>query len=99
MDTAQAHVVAFDSSRIGVPLLGIVVPRDIQMKRYFEFMDSLVVCYDSLVDYALTEHILVRNNPWIIDTLASYDYDVRILKGDTIMDQKEEVMLRKGDTL
>ncbi len=91
--------VPFDSSRVGVPLLGIVVPRNIQMKNYFSFMDSLVTCYDSLVPYALTEHIVVRNNPWIIDTLASYDYDLRMPRGQFIADQKEEVMLRKGDTL
>ncbi len=81
------------------PLFAIVVNRDIQMKRYFPFMDSVVLAYDSLVAYALTEHLLVRYNPWIIDTLQSYDYDLRMPKGQFIKDQKEEVMLRKGDTL
>jgi len=99
VDTTKAPIAAFDSSRIGVPLLGIAVPRDIQMKNYFAFMDSLVLGYDSLVPYALTEHLLVRNNPWIIDTLASYDYDLRMPLGQFIADQKEVVMLRKGDTL
>jgi hypothetical protein len=81
------------------PLFAIVVNRDIQMKRYFPFMDSVVLAYDSLVAYTLTEHLLVRCNPWIIDTLQSYDYDLRMPKGQFIKDQKEEVMLRKGDTL
>ena len=81
------------------PLFAIVVNRDIRMKHYFPFMDSVVLAYDSLVGYALTEHLLVRYNPWIIDTLQSYDYDLRMPKGQFIKDQKEEVMLRKGDTL
>jgi hypothetical protein len=76
-----------------------VVTRDVKMRRYFPYMDSLVLAYDSLVAYPLTEHLLVRANPWIIDTLQSYDYDVRILKGEFIADQKEIVVLRAGDTL
>ncbi|HEX2900849.1 MAG TPA: hypothetical protein VHS96_14095, partial [Bacteroidia bacterium] len=81
------------------PLFAVVVNRDIRMKHYFPFMDSVVLAYDSLVGYALTEHLLVRSNPWIIDTLQSYDYDLRMPKGQMVKDQKEEIMLRKGDTL
>jgi lipoprotein-anchoring transpeptidase ErfK/SrfK len=92
-------VSSVDPTQMGTHWKPIVVPRDIQMKGYFEFLDSLILANDSMVNYALTEHIVVRNNAWIIDTLASYDFDLRFPKGDTIMDQKEEVMLRKGDTL
>jgi L,D-transpeptidase ErfK/SrfK len=80
-------------------LFTIVVNRDIKMKAYFPFMDSVVRHYDSLVAYDLTEHLLVRANPWIIDTLSSYDYDLRMPKGQFIADQNEEVMLKNGDTI
>ncbi|MBK8878938.1 MAG: hypothetical protein IPN74_10420 [Haliscomenobacter sp.] len=37
-------------------------------------MDSLVLAYDSLVPYPLSEHLIVRANSWIIDSLAETDY-------------------------
>ncbi|WPP49799.1 L,D-transpeptidase [Catalinimonas niigatensis] len=79
--------------------LAIIVPRDIQMKHYFAFMDSVAAAYDTLVNYPLTEHILVRANPWIIDTLASFDYYESMKRGIFIYDQREVVVLKESDTL
>lgn len=80
-------------------LYTISIPRHVKVKGYFPFMDSLVIAYDSLVDYQLNEHILVHANPWIIDNLESYDYYARKEKGEFIEDQKETLALNKGDIL
>lgn len=79
--------------------LAVVVPRDIKVSDYFPFMDSLIVSCDSILDYKLTEHLLVNANPWIIDTLVSFDYYERMEQGIFIYDQREMVVLRKRDTL
>jgi L,D-transpeptidase ErfK/SrfK len=99
--TLQGDTVTLDvdSTSQKPPLLAIVVTHDVKMKHYFPYLDSLIRQYDSLVAYPLTEHLLVRANAWIMDTLASYDYDVRKLKGEFILDQKEAKILREGDTL
>ncbi|MEK6480618.1 L,D-transpeptidase [Catalinimonas sp. 4WD22] len=76
-----------------------IIPRDIKMKEYFTFLDSVLQLQDSQLDYALSEHILIRANSWIIDTLVSYDYYERMKQGIFIYDQKEAVILHKGDTL
>jgi L,D-transpeptidase ErfK/SrfK len=99
VETKVKAVAREDSSAALDTAQYIVVKQDVRMKRYFHFMDSLVKQYDSLVNYDLSEHLIVRANPWIIDTLASYDYDVRKLKGEFIKDQREAVMLRADDTL
>lgn len=62
-------------------------------------MDSIVHKYDSLVPYTLTEHIIVRNNPWIIDSLEKTDYYYLKEKGVFVYDQKELLILKPGDTL
>ena len=49
----------------------IQISKDIRVGKYFQFMDSVVGKYDSIVPYDLSEHLLVRNNPWNIDTLES----------------------------
>lgn len=81
------------------PRLFTVVPRDIAIKAYFRFLKDLVAAYDTLVPYPLSEHLLVRTNPWIIDTLESTDYYRRKLRGDTLYTQPEAIVLHKGDTL
>lgn len=81
------------------PLFTYVVPREIRVKDYFGFIDSLVSRYDSLTPYPLTEHLLVRANPWIIDTLVDTDYYRRMERGEFVYDQKKMPVLHAGDTL
>ncbi len=76
-----------------------VVEKDIRIKAYFPYMDSIAKVYDTLVPYHLTAHIIVRTNPWIMDTLESTDYYRQRKQGAFIYDQKEYVALKKGDTL
>ena len=77
----------------------ISVARDIPVRDYFPFMDSISATYDSLLPYRLSEHLLVRANPWIIDTLVNTDYYRMIEKDSFVYDQKCLIVLRKGDSL
>tara|TARA_R110000796_G_scaffold10530_3_gene34866 strand:+ start:10574 stop:11527 length:954 start_codon:yes stop_codon:yes gene_type:complete len=75
------------------------VARDIRVANYFDFMDGLAKKYDSLVPYALTEHVLVRANPWIMDTLANTDYYRQMAKDSFVYDQRKMIVLRAKDSL
>lgn len=77
----------------------VVVKKNVALGEYFPYIDSLVMRYDSLVDYALTEHLLVRANAWIIDTLANTDYYRMIERDSFVYDQRAMMVLRKGDSL
>lgn len=72
---------------------------NVLMKNYFRVMDSLVAHYDTLYDWPITEHLLARTNPWLIDTLANTDYYTQKARGIFIEDQKEMTILPKGSVL
>lgn len=71
----------------------------IRIKDYFNYIDSLVVAYDSLTNYPLSEHLLVRSNLWVIDTLANTDYYRMIERDSFVYDQKHMVVLKPSDSL
>jgi L,D-transpeptidase ErfK/SrfK len=77
----------------------VVLERDITIKKYFTYLDSLVAAWDTLLPYTLSEHLLVRANPWLIDSLAETDYYRLMAKGKFVYDQQKMVVLHKGDTL
>jgi L,D-transpeptidase ErfK/SrfK len=77
----------------------IEVGSTITIEKYFSFLDSIVLQYDSLTPYHLTEHLLIRANPWVIDTLRNTDYYIQKARGLFIYDQKKIVVLKKGDHL
>ncbi len=77
----------------------IPITDTIQIAGYFNFMDSLVTAYDSLTDYPLSEHLLVKANPWIIDTLSHTDYYYMKKKDSFVYDQQKMVVLRPYDTI
>jgi len=76
-----------------------IVNRDITVENYFQYIDSIVNLYDSLTTYKLTEHVLVRANPWIINTLKNTDYYTMIARDSFVYDQKKMIVLSKGDTI
>ncbi|MBX2892719.1 MAG: L,D-transpeptidase [Saprospiraceae bacterium] len=81
------------------PLLAIPVTKAVNIGAYFKFVDAIVQQYDSLVPYPLTEHLLVRANAWLIDTLENTDY-YRLMERDSfVYDQRQMLALRPGDTL
>jgi len=71
----------------------------IHIHDYFKYNDSLVVAYDSITEYSLSEHLLVRANPWIIDTLANTDYYRMIKRDSFVYDQKQLIVLRPADSI
>lgn len=77
----------------------VQVSKNIRVENYFEYMDSLVSKYDSMVPYFLSEHLLVRNNPWIIDTLANTDYYRMIARDSFVYDQRKMIVLPEGSVL
>ncbi|WP_236631053.1 MULTISPECIES: L,D-transpeptidase [Zobellia] len=77
----------------------IHISRNIKVAEYFEYLDSLVQRYDSLVPYPLSEHLLVRNNPWIIDTLANTDYYRMMARDSFVYDQRQMIILPEGSVL
>ena len=81
------------------PLISIPLTRPVTIADYFKFVDTLVAHYDSLVPYNLDEYLLVRANPWLIDTLENTDYYRRMAQGHFVADQRQLVVLRPGDTL
>lgn len=80
-------------------LYRVPVNREVLIKDYFKFMDGIVRRYDTLTPYLLSEHLIVRANPWIIDTLQSTDYYYKKKNGIFVYDQRELPVLHKGDTL
>lgn len=77
----------------------VILASDVKISRYFEFMDSLVKKYDTLVPYKISEHLIVRANPWIIDTLENTDYYRMMQRGIFVYDQRTITVLKKGDML
>ena len=80
-------------------ILPIRIKKDVRIKNYFQFIDSLVTRYDTLTSYRLTEHLLVRANPWIIDTLQNTDYYRMKAKDSLVYDQKEMIVFKAGSIL
>ncbi len=77
--------------------------RDVTIKEYFSFMDSLASATDSVNrDYCkgkIDEYLIVLANPWVLDTLRATDYYARKARGIFQQDQTTEKILRRGDRL
>lgn len=70
-----------------------------KIKDYFKVMDSLVNRYDSILNYRVTEHLIIRNNPWVIDSLAATDYYHLKERGITNLNPKELPIFKPGQYL
>ena len=93
----MAHV--HDSTKNVVAGSWIHITQDINIDQYFNYMDSLVNAYDSLVPYPLSEHLLVRANPWVIDSLANTDYYRMMARDSFVYDQRKLLVLRLSDSI
>jgi hypothetical protein len=80
-------------------LFTFVVPNDVKIKDYFTFMNDVTRAFDSILPYRLTEHILVRYNSFIIDSLANTDYYRMKARKIIVSDQKQLTILKKGTLL
>ena len=76
-----------------------VVPYDVPIRSYFEYLDTLVKHLDSTLNYPISEHLLVRANPWIIDSLANTDYYQLMGRGVFEEDPQSLLALQQGDRL
>jgi L,D-transpeptidase ErfK/SrfK len=77
----------------------VLIHKAITVETYFQFMDSLVRKYDALTPYKLTEHILVRGNSWIIDTLQNTDYYRMKARDSFVYNQKKMIALPVGNLI
>ncbi len=77
----------------------IRVTKNVPIHSYFQFLDSIVTHYDSITSYPLSEHLLVRANPWIIDTLKNTDYYLMKARDSLVYNQKEMIVIRAGSML
>ena len=88
-----------DSTKKLIAASWIQIPHDIAISEYFDYMDSLVNAYDSVVPYSLSEHLLVHANPWIIDTLANTDYYRMMARDSFVYDQRKLLVLKSMDSI
>jgi len=82
-----------------VDVNSVLIKDNVPIENYFEYLDSIVFKYDSLTPYKLTEHFLVRANPWIIDTLQNTDYYRMKAKDSFVYNQKKMIALPKGNMI
>jgi L,D-transpeptidase ErfK/SrfK len=97
-DDVRAVSVGSNRTIYEPPYARIPIVRNIVVSDFFEYMDTIVGRYDTLA-YRLSEHLLLRANPWILDTLVSTDYYYQLSRGNFVYDQRKMVVLSMGDTL
>ncbi len=75
----------------------VQVDKDVKIKDYFDFMDSLACTLDSTL--RVNEYVLLHANPWILDSLKATDYYRMKARGVILRDQPQYVILHNGDSL
>ena len=93
---AEQHAVP---SKPEPPIAKIPVQKDIAMGDFFQFLEKIVQQHDTLGGYPLSENLLLRANPWILDSLVNTDYYIQKSMGNFVYDQKRMRVLKPGDTL
>lgn len=77
----------------------VEIGREVRIKDYFKFIDSLATKISSDSKLDLNEYLLVHTNPWILDSLKNTDYYLLKAKGVFQYDQRQSVILHRGDRL
>lgn len=77
----------------------IKVNRDIAIRDYFKWMDSIVIALNATHNYSVDEYILVHHNLWILDTLTKTDYYYLKDKGIFNEDSQSLLALRKNQLI
>ena len=74
----------------------VIIDKDVKIKYYFDYIDSIIDKHSKRSTSKLSEHVLVRYNPWILNKLSNTDY-YRLMEQDSfVYDQKELIVLEKG---
>jgi hypothetical protein len=97
----ENEVVETDSlkqEKTSIPI-EIVVNKDVPIRSYFKWMDSIVAEHNQTHNYLIDEYIIVHNNNWILDTLAHTDYYYLMDKGIFNEDSQSLNALSEGQTL
>jgi L,D-transpeptidase ErfK/SrfK len=81
------------------PQAKIPVLKEIAIGQFFQYLDKIVQQNDTLSSYKLSENLLLRANPWILDTLVHTDYYVQMSQGNFVYNQQKMPVLQPGDTL
>ncbi|MBJ7881374.1 L,D-transpeptidase [Gelidibacter salicanalis] len=99
--TPKNELVLIDSSaRVKTSILKTInVNKDVPIRGYFKWMDSVVADHNQRHSYDINEYILVHHNKWIIDTLAHTDYYYLMDKGIFNEDSQSLVALQKNQVL
>ena len=77
----------------------IRVNKDVPIRSYFKWMDSIVAQHNQTHNYPIDEYIIVHNNSWIIDTLAHTDYYYLMDKGIFNEDSQALIALKEDQVL
>lgn len=80
-------------------LLHEVIVHPISLGQYFQYLDSVVNKYDTLLNYRIDEHLLIQTNDWVIDRLQNTDYYRMAARGEFVYDNRLLPILNPGDTL
>jgi L,D-transpeptidase ErfK/SrfK len=103
IEQSQQELSDFDNPDVEVmipptaPAIYVPIHRNVLMKDYFEFIDSVSNLY--FQNTSLPEYILVNGNAWIIDSLRSLDYYQQKKKGLFVYDHAQQTILHAGDSL
>ncbi len=81
------------------PMATVRVEREVAIGGFFEFLDKVVRESPAPPGVRLTENLLLRANPWLLDSLMASDYYHQISLGNFVFDQKRWAVLRSGDSL
>ncbi len=77
----------------------LIVNKDVPIRSYFKWMDSIVSEHNQTHSYSIDEYIIVHNNKWIMDTLAHTDYYYLKDKGIFNEDSQSLIALKKNQVL
>lgn len=81
------------------PLAHVLVSKVIPIHHFFQYLEQIVQQYDTLSAYNLSENLLLRANPWILDSLVQTDYYYQASMGHFVYNQPEMLILHPGDSI
>lgn len=97
-DTTQTQPVVAETNIRKAPEI-VVVAKDITMKKYFSYLDTLINKHPALSGSGLGEYVLIHHNLWILDSLRSFDYYQQKARGKFLYDLSQQVIFHQGDSL
>lgn len=76
------------------------IQQDVRIGDYFNFIDTTIIEIEKTIYYKLTEHLLARANPYLINRLKSTDYyEMKNRTGAKVYNQANLLVFRAGDSL